>query len=453
METKSIAVMPFASLSPDLDNEYFCEGITDDLISALAKLDDLRVISRTSAFHLKETTADIAVIAYELGVSHLLEGSIRQSGDQLRITAQLVKAPEDNLLWGEQYDVELLDIFDVQDHITNEIVAALEIEFSDADHVFGDQLGIDFESYNLYLKGRFHWNKRTERDFELAKACFEKALKISPNFARAYAGLADVYTFQVNWGYLTLDEGLPKARSHAKRALDINEQSYDAHLAMERIVRNYDWDWSAVEYHAKRALELNQGYVRAHEVYADYLRIIGDADSAINQMNQALRLDPLNAIAHSAQARNYAHARRYSEALNAIELALEIAPELAHARYFQGEILVHMKEYEKAQACFEHVAFDLLQNFGALIALSGQSKTEEAASHLENLLSNTGDQAAYQIALGHFHLGKIDEGFEWLNKAYELRDGGLTNLKVDPLADPIREDPRYQQMLEKIGLS
>ena len=453
MEPKSIAVMPFANLSPDLEIEYFCDGITDDLINALSQLADLRVISRTSAFHYKDQSLDIPIIAHQLDVSHVLEGSVRRSDNQLRISAKLVRALDDSLILSEQYDVELGDIFDVQDHIVNEITAALKVEFSDQAHVIAHQPLVDFEAYNLYLRGRFHWNKRTEADFVIAQTSFESAIKIAPQYARAQAGLADVHTFMVNWGFAPQVDGLAKARAHAKRALDIDQNSIDAHLAMERIVRNYDWDWPAVEHHTQRALELNSGYVRALEVKADFLRIKGESEGAIEQMNRALRLDPLNVISHSAQSRNYAHARKFDEALELAKRAIDMDQNLTHARYFLGEIYFHLNDFENALKHFELVTFPALHNFGLILAHSGLGDNILAQQHLDFLTGEIGNQAAYQIALGHFHLNKLDEGFDWLDRAYELRDGGLTNIKVDPLTDPVRDDPRFARMLEKLKLN
>ena len=289
---KSIAVLPFLDLSPTKDQEYFCDGMTDELISELARIDGLRVVARTSVFAFKGKPQDVRQIGNQLNVATVLEGSIRKDGDHLRITAQLISVPDGYHLWSESYDRELKDVFAVQKELSRSIAGALQVSLGGPPAAVTDTSNL--EAYNLYLLGRYHWSKRSEPELDAAVRDFEAAVQLDPTYARAYAGLADAYVQLSRWASRNPRETMPRARRYALRALELSESLAEAHTSLGAIHLFYDWDIAAARREYQKAIALNPGYVTAHWWYAFLLMASGQLQDARRELDQALRLDPLS---------------------------------------------------------------------------------------------------------------------------------------------------------------
>lgn len=331
-EKKSIAVLPFANLSPDPENEYFSDGLTEELINSLSRIEGLRVASRTSAFAWKGKQENIRKIGEQLNVETVLEGSVRKAGNRLRITAQLVNIADDSHLWSERYDREMEDVFVVQDDIARAIVDALKIQLaSDQKHQLVKPPTESITAYTLYLQGRFHWNKRSKEGFERAIQYFEQALQIDPTYARAYAGLADCYTLWASYGYLDPQEGFPKAREAALKALELDETLAEAYASLAAIKLNYEQDIQGAEEKIERAIRLNPNYATAHHWHAATLAVLGRTDEAVVAIQRALELDPLSAIMRVTAGEIFQLAGRWQEAAEHLRTALELNPHLTGA--------------------------------------------------------------------------------------------------------------------------
>jgi TolB-like protein/Tfp pilus assembly protein PilF len=397
-EKKSIAVLPFANLSPDPENEYFSDGLTEELINVLAKIEGLRVTSRTSAFAWKSKNEPIRRIGEQLNVNTVLEGSVRKAGNRLRITAQLVNVADDSHLWSERYDREMEDVFVVQDEIARAIVEALKIKLVGEEQCQLVQCATkSIEAYNLYLQGRFHWNKRSKEGFERAIKYFEQALQIDPKYAPAYAGLADCYTLLASYGYLAPQEGFPKAREAATKALEIDEALAEAHASLAAIKLNYEQDLQGAEQEIERAIVLNPNYATAHHWHTATLLGLGRTEEALAAIQRALELDPLSAIIRVTTGETFQLAGRLAEAEEHLHKALEINPNLIGA--YIG--LAKAKQ------------------------LSGAWK--EAEEVLQSAIASAPDDGRPRLAYA-FHLaclGQLPESLAEIQRALELSPGSL----------------------------
>lgn len=397
-EKKSIAVLPFANLSPDPENEYFSDGLTEELINVLAKIEGLRVTSRTSVFAWKSKNEPIRRIGEQLNVNTVLEGSVRKAGNRLRITAQLVNVADDSHLWSERYDREMEDVFVVQDEIARAIVEALKIKLVGEEKCQLVKCATNsIEAYNLYLQGRFHWNKRSKEGFERAIKYFERALQIDPNYAPAYAGLADCYTLLASYGYINPQEGFPKAREAALKALDLNEALAEAHASLAAIKLNYDQDLQRAEQEIERAIELNPNYATAHHWHAATLLGLGRIEEALAAIQRALELDPLSAIIRVTAGETFQLAGRLNEAEEHLQKALEINPNLIGA--YIG--LAKAKQ------------------------LSGDWK--EAEEELQRAITNAPDDGRPRLAyaLHLAYLGQLPESLAEIQQALKLSPSSL----------------------------
>ena len=451
---KSIAVLPFVDLSQAKDQEYFCDGISEEILDALARIEGLRVVARTSSFSFKGKNADVSEIAQKLNVRNVLEGSLRRDGNRIRITAQLVSATNGFHLWSETYERELQGVFAVQDEITRAIVDALKIKLAIAPAA---QPQRNSEAYELYLKGRFFWNKRTGNDLKKSIDYFNQAIAKDPGYALAYAGLADAYALLSVYAVAPPRDAFPKAKAAAQKALELDNRLAEAHTSLAEALASYDFDFPQAIAEFKRAIELNPNYATAHHWYGNsVLMVLGRFDEAIAEVKRSVELDPLSIINNADLGQTYYMAHRYDEAVDQLRKAVEIEPgfyyahsDLGQALQVKGDLAGAIAEYQKARELNDD-PFPLGQ-LGNAYAVSG--KTAEALKILDQLeqISKQRYVAAYSFALVHLGLGHKDEALRWLEKSYEDRAAyDVLSIPHDPLLDPLHGDPRFEALVEKI---
>jgi TolB-like protein/Tfp pilus assembly protein PilF len=462
----SIAVLPFVNMSRDEENEYFADGLAEELLNVLSKIRGLRVASRTSAFSFKGIKVDIPTVAQKLNVATILEGSVRKSGKRLRITAQLIQVATDSHLWSETYDRELEDIFAVQDDIAQSVVkelrSALLGEKPDASasaavkaeiQAAAKGRGENAEAYRLYLQGRFFEDHFTREDTAKAFEYYRQALQIDPQYALALAGVARVHSDQAGSSWLPIAEGFGKAREAAQRALDLDPDLAEAHAAMGEICTLYDWDWRGADQSFKRALELAPGNALILRSAAVLAGDLGRVQEAIEMLQRAAALDPLGVSVHRSLARRCHAAGLLDEAEAAARKALEINPHGARNHFLLGFILLTQGRLDDAQEAFQREVHDTFRLLGLSQVHHARGRDAESRAALRALVEKDADGSAYQIALGHAYRGETDLSFEWLERAYRQRDPGLSIMKVEPTLRGLHDDPRWQPFLEKMGLA
>ena len=456
---KSIAVLPFDNLSRDPDNAYFCEGVQDEILTRLAKVADLKVISRTSTQHFKSAPDNLTQIAKQLGVAHILEGSVQKAGDQVRVNVQLVNGLNDAHLWAETFDRKLNDIFAVESEIAKTIADTLQAKLSGSEQqAIAARPTENTEAHQLYLKGRFFWNKRTANDLKKSVDYFEQALAADPNYALAYAGLADAYVFLPGYTGGTPQDYYPKAIAAAKKALELDDTLAEAHTTLGLALWYYDFDFSQANREFQRAIELNPNYATAHQQYGNNtLSALGRFDDAIAEGKRAVALDPLSLVINADLGMNFYFARRYEESAAQLRKTLEMDPGYYYAHVDLGQVFAAQRnlegaisEYEKARALNDD-PFVL----GLLAYAYGSSgKQAEALKILEQLKDQSRQRyvQAFSFALVYLGLGGKEEALRWLEQSYEDRAGADIGLiRVDSLLDPLRGgDPRFEALAEKI---
>ncbi len=453
-DRRSLAVLPFADLSPNGDHEYFADGITEELIDAFARVRGLKTISRTSVFALKGKHLDALEIGHRLGVDAVLEGSVRALGDRLRVNAQLINAADHGHLWSERYDREMGDVFEIQEGIARAIVDTLKPRLTkEGDGKLVDRPCCDPDAFNLYLKGRYFSGKGSGESYRRAIRYFEHALKIAPDYAPALAGQADAYVQLASQGHLLPDEGYPKARAAAEEALQFDDRVVEAHLAIAAVHQLYDWEWAKGEQSLRQAIGIEPGNALAHYSYSLYLQIMGRIDESIAEAERALDLDPLSLMINRHLGFVLYFGRRYSEAIAALEKTLELDPEYPITHEILGEAYLQSGDTEHAAAAFERETHPVFRLSGEALLHAMAGNKEEARTILDRVIAEYRTVAAYQVAQITSLLGETERSFEWLELARRQRDPGLTLLKVDPLLEGIRQDPRYHSLLERLHLA
>jgi serine/threonine-protein kinase len=455
----SIAVLPITNLSGDPELEYFADGMTEALITDLAQISALKVISRTSVMQYKGAKKPLPEIANELKVDVVLEGSVQCFGERVKITAQLIEAATDRHLWAKSYERELRDILALQNEVARAVADEIQVKLTPQEQArLMSVHPVNPEAYQAYLKGRYYWNKRTKEGFKKGIDYFTTAIEIDPAYALAYAGLADCYNLLGNWGYLPPKETFPKAKVAAMKAIEIDERLAEAHTSLAFLSMFYDWDWLEAEREFKRAIELNPNYATAHQWYGEYLALVrGQFDQAIAEMKRAQELDPLSLTISANLGWVIYLSRQYEQAIEQLRKTLELDPSFVLAHLHLGWVYVQEARYEEAIAelqkvvTFSEDAGYALVSLGTAYALSG--KKVEAQKVLKKL---KGTSKQHYISPGHMAfvyigLGEKDQAFAWLEKAYEKRDGWLVYL-MDPCFDPLRSDPRFTELLKKVGL-
>jgi serine/threonine-protein kinase len=457
---KSVAVLPFENMSTDPENEYFSDGITDDIIAQLSKVSALKVISRTSSMQYKKTTKKIATIADELGVGAVLEGSVRRAGQRVRIVVHLVDPKTEQHLWGDTFDRQLADIFEVQSEVAQQITGALKLALSPEEKQRVEKKATgDVDAYNMYLLGRFHANKWAEADVLKGIEYFQGAIAKDPAYAVAYAGLADAYELlSIGFSSKPPAEYLAQAKAMALKALEMDDSLAEAHTSLAYARWLGDLDWSGAEKEFKRALELKSSYVMAHEWYAEYLVSLGRNDEAVAEIKKAQQLDPLAVPVTRAVGWVLYFARRYSEAEEELRKALAMNPEFVGARLVLWWVQVIQQEYDEAIADIkremEKPGLKTVKKLMLAYVNAAAGNHDEASGLLWELEAKlmSENRLALMAAMVYAALGEKDRAFERLQLAFQIREPGLLFLKVSPWAEPLRSDPRYGALLERLGL-
>ena len=454
---KSIAVMPFVDLSQAKDQEYFCDGISEEILDALAKVEGLRVVARTSSFAFKGRNADVGEIAQKLNVGNVLEGSLRREGNRVRVAVQLINARDGFHMWSQTFERELQGVFAVQDEITRSVVEALKIKLAVALPAHKQP---NTEGYDLYLKGRYFLNRKTQVDAQRATDYFQQALAKDPNDAMAYAGLADSYSSLVfPLGAVAPREVMPKAKEAALRALAIDNALGEAHASLAYITFFYDWDWAAAEREFKRALELNPNNADTHHWYSHFLMGQGRVEESLTQSKRALELSPFDMLFNVHLGWHNLYARQYDQALEQIEKAIEMDENFAQAYPWRGLILEQQGKYAEAIAAFQK-AINLFPGGSSVAkaelahayAVSGDREAAQKIIAELQELAKTKYVSSFQIAAIYAGLGEKDEVFAWLEKAFAERSDGLVNLNAEQRFDNLRSDPRFTDLARRVGL-
>ena len=457
----AIAVLPFVNLSSDRGNEYFSDGLTEEIINALTRLKGMYVVARTSAFQFKGKSYDIRNLREQLNVQTVLEGSVRKAGKRLRIAVQLIDASNGYHLWSETYDREMKDVFVLQEEISRSIVAALKPRLDTDTGIFRfRRSGENLEAYHLYLKGRFHCGKRTEEGLLKSVEYFQKAIQASPDYAIAYAGLAEAFSLLGIKGLSLPNEVMPKAKAAALKALEIDDQVADAHTSLGFVKSTYDWEWGEAGRHYERALEINPGNAEAHHWYgSDYLTPLGRLDEALSEMRQAQFLDPLSLVINSAMGFVLISKRQYEEAIEHFKKLFELDPHyyrihtgLGRAYAGRGlldEALAHFKKARSSSGDIPYVTGILAHCH----TLRGENK--EARKLLTELLDLSKRRyiPSTTFALIYAGLNEVDRAFEWLDLAFQKREGPLVYVNVYPTYDCLRSDPRFISLVKRMRLA
>jgi eukaryotic-like serine/threonine-protein kinase len=453
----SIAVLPFVNTSADPNTEYLSDGITDSLINSLSQLPNLRVMSRNSVFRYKGREIDAQAAGRDLSVQAVLTGRVVQHGDTLSISAELIDTQDNRHIWGEQYNRKLTDIFTVQEEIASEISERLRLRLSGEEKKrLTKRYTENTEAYQLYLKGRYYWNKRTGETLRKGVEHFQQAIEKDPSYALAYAGLADSYILLGVYNVLPPKEAYPLAKAAAMRALEMDETLAEAHVSLASVMGDYDWERTRAEREYTRAIELNPNYATAHQWYAELLSQMGRHEEAIIQIKQAKELDPLSLIINSVEGWLYYLARQPDQAIEQCRKVTEMDPNFSVVHVYLGRALAFKGEYEQAIAELQTaIRLDedswTLASLGHTYAIAG--RREEALKLLNRLkeLSTRRHVSPYHIAAIHAGLNEKEQAFEWLKKAYEQREQSLIFLKVDPLMDNLRSDSRFADLLRRVG--
>ena len=453
---KSIAVLPFVNMSTDAEQEYFSDGISEQLINSLAKIPELRVISRSSTFSLRGQAIGAAEIAKRLGVTHVLEGSVRKSGNLVRVDAKLIDARSDAQVWSETFDRELTDIFALQDEITLAVVRELKVALLKGG-LPARNPPKNVEAYNAYLRGRFYWNEGDPTDLEKARQNFEHALEIDPGYALAHAAMADYYSALPFYSSSRPDEVFPKAKAAVARALELDPQLSEAHAALAYIRTYYDWDWRDAGKEFELALEFDPNNANLQHRYSRYLSSVGRTDEALVHMQRARELDPLSLIIQANVGIIHYFGRQFGETLRDLRQVTAADPEFPVAHWGMGLALEQLGDMDAALASFQRAAeltkrgTNVLASMGRAYAASGQQA--EARKILQELAARAKERyvPSYQVALVYAGLGDKDKAFESLEAAFEERSTLLTYLKMDPRFDPLRGDARFQSMLRRLN--
>lgn len=456
---RRLAVLPLANISPDPKDEFFSDGLTEELISTLSKIASLGVIARTSVMRYKATTKSVREIGRELDVATVLEGSVRRAGDKIRITVQLIDASSDEHLWSEVYDRELEDVFAIQSEIAQRVARALKVQIRRAEKAGIDRKPTQVpEAYTLYLQGRVALNLRTEPSLRKAIDLFQAALARDPRYALAHTGLADAHAVLALLEFVPPKEAFPKARAAAAKALEIDEGLAEAHASLGLVRFQYDWEWAGAEAEFRRAIELNPNYPQAHQFYADYLKAMGRFDEAIAEMDRALDLDPLSLAISTGLGHVLYLSRQYDRAIAQYRKALELDPKFVQAHLWFGR--PYLQKGMFADAIDELTrAVDLSGGSTVSLATLGQAyaaagRKDEARATLNMLIDRAHHQyvPSYWISLVYTALGERDEAFRWLDQAVEERSSWLAWIKVEPRFDGLRADRRFGSLLARMRL-
>ena len=459
---RTIAVLPFSDLSPDGGNQYFSDGLTEELIHALTRVAGLRVVAWHSAAQFRGEQPDIHTVAERLQVANVLTGSVRMSGTRLRVRAQLIEAASGAYQWSETYDREVSDVFAIQEEIARAIVRTLRIELttggaSESIARIGARAGGDIDGYELYLKGRYHWNKRTSEGLHRSLQFFEAALALDTRSALAQAGISDAWNLLADYSLTPPADAMPAARAAARRAIELDPGLAEAWTSLAFIRSLYDWEWPEAEDLYRRSIELNPGYATAHFWYAvDYLAMLGRHEEAMESMNRALELDPLSMAIRTGKGSLYIFRGEYDSALEYFTEMIASTPEHHRPWSSLGRVWERKGCYDRALECLERARTlsgdvpNVVSAIGQVQAVAGRhGESREMLGVLHRL---AGERTVHStgFALIHMALGETEEALKWLETGCDRRELALCSLRVHPLYDSLRGEDRFQQVLRRI---
>jgi len=459
-DQRSIAVLPFVNSSADPENEYFSDGMTDELITALSKVEGLQVASRTSVFALKSLREDVRTLGSRLNVATVLDGTVRKSGNRIRITVQLSRVSDGRLLWSERYDREMSDVFVIQDEIAGTIVRTLRATLlGDLGDLTPVRYTANVKAYSLYLKGRFCWNRRTQEGIREGIRYFEQAIAEDPDYALAYSGLADSYALDLDYKGAPVFEGMERAKAEARKAIALDETLAEAHTSLGWVTFIYDWDWAAAERQFRRAVELNPRYSTAHQWYSWFLAAMGRFEESLEHGRTATELDPASVSIRRSMGWLQYYARQHDGALDNLRRGLAMDPTAAETHRLLGLVYLQQGSLDEAAAAFKEALANAPNDSLALAGLghvaARRGRADEALAVLAELAARAKSHYVSPVAQAQLYvtLDQRDRAFEWLDKAYQDRRGWLAYLKIEPLLDGIRDDARFQRMLERMRLT
>jgi len=449
----SVAVLPFVNMSASKDEEYFSDGITEEVINALANVDGLRVVSRTSAFAYKNKNLSVRQIGEELAVATVLEGSVRREGNAMRLSAQLINAADGYHLWSKTYDRELKSVFALEDELARAIADALRPKLLKQAPLAAAATG-NVEAHDLYLQGRHAWSKRTVADLKEAMGLFEKAIAVDPTYALAHAGMSDCYLLLGEYSQERPADVLPKAKPHAYRALELDGSLAEAHASLG-LISLYDYDWVTAEREFKRAIELRSGYATAHHWYAILLVSLGRFDEARAEAGRAVELDPASPIVNNMLAVVLYESRDYEKAIAAFRKTLELNPAFSLSREMLACVYATLGRKEEALAELDQIKASSTEHLAMrawILAMAGD--TAGAKALMRELGHSPAIERGHPAALGVMQalLGDSDRAFALLEQAVADRDPMLRDAKVSPMWDPLRKDPRFGKLLRQMRL-
>lgn len=456
---RSIAVLPFKNQTGQAENDYLSDGITESVIASLSQINNLKVIARGSVFSFKEKEVDPVEVGRQLNVAAVMMGSVRSNGNTVRISTSLVSAHDGTVIWAsETANRSLKDVFDLQDEVTRNTLAALRVKLtSDGERHLAKRYTNNAEAYQLYLKGRYHWEKFIPRDVEKSIEYFQQAINLDPNFALAFTGLADAFFALNGLGVAAPNDVMPKAKAAAARALEIDETLAEGHTSLGVIKDTYDWDFAGAEREFKRAIELNPNSSTGHYLYAKFLPDIRNSfEESINEFHKALEIDPFSVGVNKDLGETLYYARRYDEAIEQFERTLEIEPNhtlshfwLTRAYEAKGDYNLAFDEIIKRQISAGFSAKEI-QATRETYARHGWKGFWQKQLELAKRQAKNGYYEPYFIVWMYVRLGQRDQALNWLEKAFESRSSWMPTIKFDPLLDDLRSEPRFQDMLRRV---
>jgi adenylate cyclase len=458
-EINSIAVLPFVHLSSDPDDEYFCDGLAEELLNALARIEGLKVTARTSSFSYRGKDVSVSEIGRALGVATVLEGSVRKSRDRLRITVQLINAADEYQIWSERFDCQMKDIFDIQDEITLSVTESLKVRLVGDDREAVLKWGTkNADAYELYMRGRFLWNTRSPDNLKKALELFQTAINKDPSYALAYVGISDTYLMFEQYAGTPHGEVSPPAKAAVIRALEIDDSLAEAHAALG-MVHQMDWDWLSAKLAFEKAIGINPNYAPAHHWYSMVLKAMGEYDEMFLEIRRAHELDPLSNVINANLAIGLLVRNELDQAARLCQEMIELDPHFGdHYHYLgiayllQGHISDAVEAIEKA-ADLKSRSGEMLGVLGYAYAVAG--KREDAVSVIEELKAKYSDRKAQgqNLALAYVGLGDDDNAMEWLEKDFQARSGILPFVRWYPLFSALRGDARFQDLIRRIGIA